>query len=117
MSDIEGNKLTSESANGKPSEQAQKLLNKKGNESKSNMNIEMKGAQNLYPVISGEISECSNQPQPCDTQTTSSHENDGYNSETERIQPLQVLKYFINFQYGCTTIFVCILLCITLIYY
>jgi hypothetical protein len=90
MSNIEDNKLTSESADEKPSEQAQKLLSTKGKEPTSKMNIEMQGAQNLYPVITGEIPECSNQPQPCDTQTTSSHENDGYNSESERIQPLQV---------------------------
>ena len=55
------------------------------------MDIEMQGAQNIYPIISGEIAECSNQPQPCDTQTTSSPENDGYNSEAENtLQPLQV---------------------------
>ena len=95
MSDIEAKTLPSEAVNGETNEQVLQLLNKQETELKDSINIEMQKAENIYPVISGEISASHNVAQPCDTQTTSSRDNDGYNSDIEGIQPLKVSIIFL----------------------
>ena len=67
-------------------------------EKKDSTSIEMQNTKNIYPVISGEISEYDTQAQPCDTQNTSSHDNDEPNSDNEmlKVQPLKVYRHFLR---------------------
>ena len=62
-------------------------------EGEKTTSIEMQPSKNIYPVISGEISEQNSQAQPCDTQpTSSSYDIDEAYSDNEmlRAQPLKV---------------------------
>ena len=66
-------------------------------ERETTTSIEMQPPKNLYPVISGEISEQDSQAQPCDTQpTSSSYDIDEAYSDNEmlRSQPLKVFQKF-----------------------
>ena len=64
-------------------------------EGEKTTSIEMQPPKNIYPVISGEISERDSQAQPCDTQPTSSScDIDEAHSDNEmlRSQPLKVIQ-------------------------
>ena len=67
-------------------------------ENKDNTSIEMQNTKHIYPVISGEIAEYNTEAQPCDTQNTSSHDNDEPNSDNEmlRVQPLKVFQHYLK---------------------